>query len=386
MNVAVIAEYNPFHNGHKYHIEKTKSITKANNIIAVMSGNFVQRGEPAMADKLIRTKMALRNGVDMVIELPVQYATGGADVFAGGAIDILNKSNIIDGVCFGSELGDITPLSEIADVLNNEPEEFKKMLKTALDNGINYPAARALALSHYLNTDISFLNSPNNILALEYVRALKRSESNIWPYTVKRVGEGYNSEEIDADFASATAIRQALYEGKLDEAYSVMPEECENIISNEVYFLPTLDDYSDAFLYIMRAVPLKNIADIADITEGLENRIYNNMENRFISDIINVVKTKRYTHTKIQRAILHIILGITKQMQRKSPEYIRVLGFRKEKEHLLSELSRKSSLPVVTNIKSHEKFFETEVRATDLYYMLFDGITGREYTNPVIVE
>lgn len=177
MNTAIIAEYNPFHKGHLYHINKTKEKTGDSNIIAIMSGNFTQRGEPAILDKVLRTKMALLNGVDMVLELPVEYATGSADVFAFGAIDIINKSNFIDTLSFGSESGDITAFSDIADVLNTEPEEFKTLLKMELGKGASYPVARALALSSYLNRDISFLNNPNNILALEYTRALKRTEA-----------------------------------------------------------------------------------------------------------------------------------------------------------------------------------------------------------------
>ena len=385
MNVAVVAEYNPFHNGHLYHIKQTRKITMANNVIAVMSGNFVQRGEPAMIDKVTRTRMALENGVDMVLELPVEYATSAADVFAGGAVDLLNRCNIIDGISFGSEIGDITAFSEIADVLNNEPEEFKKMLKTALNNGLSYPAARALALGHYLNIDISFLNSPNNILALEYVRALKRTDSKIWPYTVERVGSDYSEKELTEGFSSATAIREAVLRGDFEGAYENMPENCVKYLK-EQYKFPVMDDYSSALHYIIRTTSKEELSEIADVTEGLENRIRNNVGNKRISELIHIIKTKRYTYTKLQRALLHILLGLNASECKNVPvKYIRVLGFRKSKADLLGELTRKASLPVVTNIKPMASYFEKEIRATDIYYMTTTGEMGREYTNPVVV-
>ena len=387
MNTAIIAEYNPFHKGHLYHINKTKEKTGDSSIIAIMSGNFTQRGEPAILDKVLRTKMALLNGVDMVLELPVEYATGSADVFAFGAIDIINKSNFIDTLSFGSESGDITAFSDLADVLNTEPEEFKTLLKMELGKGASYPVARALALSSYLNRDISFLNNPNNILALEYPRALKRTESTVWPCTIQRVVSEYNSEEMTGSISSASAIRKAFADKNIEEALSALPESCGEILIKELKSIPDIDDYSPALHYILRTKSAEEISEYADITEGLENRIINNMGRKPISEIINIIKTKRYTYTKLQRAILHIILNIKKSDQNINDgvQYIRVLGFRKEKEHLLTELSQKSSVPVITNAKTAEDYLHKEIMATDLYYMITNGEKGREYTNPIVV-
>jgi predicted nucleotidyltransferase len=364
----------------------TREVTGATHIIALMSGNFVQRGEPALIDKVARTRMALKCGVDMVLELPVEYATGSADIFATGAVNILNATNIVDSLCFGSEAGDISAFSDIADVLNNEPEEFKILLKASLETGANYPTARALALAHYLNRDISFLNNPNNILALEYVRALKRTSSSIWPYTVTRTGSSYGSEEINGENASAAAVRAAIFSGNFEAAYNAMPEECVNILSDYSGNPHSIDDFSDALHYILRMTPKELLSSFADVTEGLENRIINNLGTHTITELINILKTKRYTYTKLQRALLHIILGITKKEQQKMPRYIRVLGFRKSAESLLTELTQRSDLPVITNAKSSPELLKRDIRCTDLYYMSESGELGREFTNPIVVE
>jgi predicted nucleotidyltransferase len=387
MNAAIIAEYNPFHNGHLYHIQKTKEVTMADKVIAVMSGNFVQRGEPALLDKVARTRCALQNGIDMVLELPVEYATGAADVFAFGAVDLLNKTNIVDGLCFGTEAGNISDFSDIADILNDEPEQFKELIKQEMEKGITYPSARANALARYIDADVPFLSTPNNILALEYIRVLKRLHSKIWPYTIKRTANEFNSTELTGDISSATAIRTAFMNDDDDNAYKAIPENCHSIIRHNLEYIPTLNDYSGALHYILRTTTTAELTKYADVTEGIENRIKKNDINREISELINVIKTKRYTYTKLNRAILHILLKITRKQQDMTGgvKYIRVLGFRKESENLLAELTQKASVPVITNAKSSEDFLRTEARATDLYYMATTGETGKEFTNPIVV-
>lgn len=388
MRTAIVAEYNPFHNGHLYHIEKTKEVTLASKIITVMSGNFVQRGEPAMMDKVSRTICALKNGVDIVLELPVEYATGAADVFAFGAIDLLNKTNIVDSISFGTETGSISDFSDIADLLNDEPEQLKSFIKEEMEKGITYPAARARGLARYIDSDdMPFLNSPNNILALEYIRALKKTNSSIWPYTIKRAVNSYNSKMLSGYISSATAIRTAFFKNDDQGAFSAIPENCHSIVSRYLDYIPTLDDYSEALHYILRTTPANELTKYADVTEGIENRIKKNDLNREISEIISVIKTKRYTYTKLNRAILHILLQITKSHQdiKNGVKYIRVLGFRRESEDLLAELTQKASVPVITNAKSSAEYLETESRATDLYYMATTGEVGREFTNPIVV-
>ncbi len=381
MNTGIIAEYNPFHNGHEYHIQKTRELTGCENITAVMSGNFVQRGEPAVFDKFVRTRQALLNGVDMVLELPVEYASGAADVFAGAAVEILHKSGIVDVLCFGSEAGSAETLEEVSAVFADETQEFKNHLAGFLSEGMSYPAAREAAAAKILNKDISFINMPNNILALEYITALKRLDSNIKPYSIKREQNGYNDTELSGELSSAAAIRRALSEGNI-------PKEAvpENTLSdyNAPYF-PNIDGYSDIFGYILRTAPTDKLAEIADMTEGLENRFLKYAHLGSISSITDKVKTKRYTRTKLQRAALHCILGITKAMQQRPPSYIRVLGIKKTKMHLLSELTQKSSLPVVTRVKENEALLQTEIRAADIYGLLTNRAVGREYTEKMLI-
>ena len=207
MIVGLITEYNPFHNGHVYHILKSKKITKSQYTIAVMSGNFVQRGEPAIFNKYVRTLSALLNGVDIVIELPVFYACASADIFAFGAVDILNKTGIVDSLCFGSENGDIDKLYLAAEILSNETDEFKNIIKNEISKGISYPEARLNALSIFTGKNMSYLSSPNNILSVEYLKALIKIKSRIKPYSIKRYFSEFHDIKIKGFIASATAIR-----------------------------------------------------------------------------------------------------------------------------------------------------------------------------------
>lgn len=385
MNTAIIAEYNPFHKGHKYHIGQTRKITGCDNIIAVMSGNFVQRGEPAFTDKMTRTRCALLNGVDMVVELPVEYATSSADIFAQGAVDIIKAMGIAHSISFGSEAGNTEVFAKLMDILHEEPKGYKYELKYYLDQGLSYPLARQHALSAFLAIpfeNLDFLSLPNNILALEYMLALRGSD--IVPFTVERKTSQYNSTMLTGEISSSTAIKHAIEKGNLSEAISSVPDNCADIISS-ITRLPSLDDYSDIFHYIIRTVSAKELSETADITEGIENRIISEAAGDKLSIIAEKVKTKRYTHSKIQRGLLHIILGITKEQQATPPSYIRVLGVRKDKIQLLSELTEKAALPVITNVKDSEKLLANEIRATDIYNIPLGIPKGMEYREGMVI-
>lgn len=208
--LGIITEYNPFHNGHKLHIEKSKFKTNSKHCIVVMSGNFVQRGEPALIDKYIRTKMALLNGADLVIELPIIYATASAELFSLGAVDTLNKTGIVNKICFGSEAGDLKYFLEVADILADEPPNYKEILLEHLNQGISYPRARMLSLGQILNKDLSFLEEPNNILSIEYLKGLKKINSNISVHTIQREQAHFHSKDTTGSIASATAIRKVI--------------------------------------------------------------------------------------------------------------------------------------------------------------------------------
>lgn len=373
-NTAIIAEYNPFHNGHRLNIERAREITRCDNIIVIMSGNFVQRGEPAIFDKVTRTHMAIKNGADMVLELPVEYATAAADIFAGAAVEILDKSNMVSALFFGSEQGDIKGLDAVAGVFANESPRFKECLAAALAKGLSYPAAREKAAAEILGRDISFINNPNNILAIEYMAALKRRGSGIVPVTMKREN-GYNETELSGSISSAAAIRQAIFNNEVPAC--ALPENTLGYYRDAVF--PRLDDYSDIFAYILRTTDRAVLAETADMTEGLENRFLKYKEIKYISDMVDAVKTRRYTHTKLKRAVLHTILGITRDMQQRPPAYIRVLGVREDKRLLLSMLVQKAELPVIINTKKAEELLENEIRCSDIYYIAGDRNTAGEY-------
>ncbi len=416
MNFSIIAEYNPFHNGHFYHICEAKKITKSENCIVIMSGNFVQRGEPAILNKQTRTKLALQNGASVVVELPVPFATGSADIFACGAINLLKNMNIIDALCFGGESSDIDCMSYIADILINEPESFKNMLKRELAGGISYPLARYNALSLYIkkyrgdfkNYDLSFLKAPNNILALEYIRALKSQNSDIKPLLIQRKGNSFHQKEITSPIASATAIRTAVKElefikaGETEEQLknkikASLPENTREIFFKEIINYPKWENYMPIINYILRTKTKKELANISDITEGLENRLLKYCSEKTAEDFLLCLKTKRYTLSKIKHALIHLLLDIKKSdvtpYMDKGLPYIRILGFRKDKENLLKEIIRKAEIPVITNIKSAEKtlsaaalaLLNKEKQSSDIYYMLTTKEINTEYTKPIVI-
>lgn len=387
MNVGIIAEYNPFHSGHKLHITNTRALTGADNIIAIMSGSFVQRGEPAILDKFSRTRMALTNGVDMVLELPVRYAAGSADVFAMGAVESLDKSGIVDALSFGTEAGDIELFKEAAELLADETKEFSQAVKEEMGNGISYAAARQAALTRVLSRDMSFLSLPNNILALEYLKALKKLKSSIMPVTVRREISDYNSTQLTGRISSAAAIRHSIFSGEWDTALAAVPADCRSMLKEVVFGKkPHIDSYSEVLKYILRTKSANELAQIDDISEGLENRILAASDLPTVSEIADAVKSKRYAHSRVRRALLHIILGITKADAAKNVDYIRVLGFRRDKAYLVSELTQKASVPVITNIKNAPAdLIRQELFATDIYYMPLSGETNKDYTMPMVI-
>lgn len=393
--VGIIAEYNPFHNGHKYHIQQAKALTGADRAIAVMSGSFVQRGEPAVFDKWSRTKAALLNGADAVIELPVFYSTASAELFARASVELLSKTASVDFICFGAETDNLTELKTVAEILLDEPPEFKTVLKSSLASGLTFPAARAKALKSVCSINTDILSTPNNILAVEYLKALKALNSSIKPVAAKRMYTQYNSTETTGCFASATAVRDMIKNQNSNCSY-FMPYDFSNI--SPVF----PDDLSGMLNYALRINPPEKLSHIYGINEGLENRIRKASNSSFtFSDIVNSVKTKRYTRTSIQRALLHIILGITYEDidSISSPflnHYIRILGFRKISMDIISDIANASSLPLITNANSRRALTETgrlmlkkESAATDIYFLMKNEPnlrkTGLDITTPMVI-
>lgn len=362
--LGIVSEYNPFHNGHLMHLQKSKELTHTDFTIAVMSGNFVQRGDTSIVDKWTKAEMALKSGVDLVIELPTLYAISSAENFADGAIKILNSLGIVDYVSFGSEIGEITPLDDVASVLYKEPKEFSSLIIRQLRSGLSYPKARELAIQMYFGSSQKYtdvLENPNNILGIEYLKSLKRLKSPITPITLKRKYSDYNSNDIKSGIASATAIRTMLQKGK--NIHYVVPYETYELLEEKKKYgqiIPSLSIFSKEIIYTLRKMTLSKIATLPDVSEGLENKIKaaantsNNLE-----ELILKIKSKRYTQSRIQRILLYALLNISEKditMSKKQMPYIRVLGFNKNGKKIISAIANQN--PKLQIIVSVKKFME----------------------------
>ncbi|MBQ9280263.1 MAG: nucleotidyltransferase [Clostridia bacterium] len=410
MNICgIIAEYNPFHNGHLHHIEETKRITGSDAVVAIMSGNFIQRGVPALFDKWTRANMALQNGIDLVIELPLYYATSSAEYFAQGSVSLLDGLGVINNISFGSNTDDIDTLKRIANVLYLEPEKYKKMLESELKRGTSYPMARSNALKNFLKKEYDakyiadILMDPNNILGIEYLKALLTSNSQIKPVAVLRKGGDYNSKTVVNHTCSATAIREFLEKGDLKTVEDVMPKSSFDILNQEILNgrAPMfLRHFESEILYALRKSSTEELASIADVTEGLENLLKKAAaEGTELEGFIDIIKTKRYTRTRIQRILLHTLLDIRKceiEDYKYNPQYIRVLGFTKNGEKVLSQISNNSNLPIITSPSKYLKsatpigkmMLEKDILGTNIYTLGYQIPKYRsmnlDYTTPVI--
>lgn len=355
--VGIIAEYNPFHNGHAWQLAKAKELTGADFAIVVMSGNFVQRGLPAIMEKSLRTEAALLCGADAVIELPVHYAAASAEYFASGAVSLLDRLGVVDFLCFGSECGNIALLSELADTLLTENESFRALLKERLKEGVSYPQARNDALceiSPQSEPALSALKHPNNILGVEYLKALKRRNSRIQPYAVSRTGSGYHEEALNGPYSSALAIRKSIASGNDIRSMEdqIPPSAFRLMIHHMQKDFPILpEDFSAMLSY--KLIQEQDFGRYFDIDSGLSDRLH-----RFLpaytdySSFCEKLKTKNLTYTKVSRALLHILLNIYQaDMDIFCAEdyvyYARLLGFRKTAAPLLSAISDKTSLPLI---------------------------------------
>ena len=402
--LGIVAEYNPFHNGHLYHLNESKKQSDADYSVCVMSGNFTQRGDTAIIDKWSRTEMALKNGIDLVIELPVVYSISSAENFAYGSMSVLDKLGIVDTVSFGSEVGDLTILDSIAEILCTEPKEYVSLLNHELSRGISFPKAREKALLMYLN-DIrkyaNVLSNPNNILGIEYLKALRNLKSNLTPMTIKRKDSDYNSTAIKDGFASSTAIRKIIT--KPSSLSKVVPEETFSIIDNKIkhgQIVNGLSTFEKEILYKLRIMPVEWIADLPDVSEGLEHAIKNAANScNNVADLVSLVKSKRYTQTRIQRILLYALLDITKQdmeNSKKGVPYIRVLGMTENGKQLLSSIvTRNKKLNIITspkkfmdhsNNKISKSLFAKDMLATNIYTLGYDfeSQSNLDYSTPVV--
>ncbi len=406
--LGIVSEYNPFHNGHLYHLIQSKKMANADYTVAIMGGNFSQRGDTSIVDKWSKAEMALLNGIDLVIELPTLYCISSAENFADGAIKILNSLRIINNISFGSETKDINTLDRIAEVLCNEPKEYQTILSHELSKGISFPKARENALMMYLNDVRRFANvlsSPNNILGIEYLKALRKSKSPIRPICIPRVGAGYNDLETSKNIASATAIRNLILSGKYDslEFKRLLPASSTSILINNIkrgHIVKGLSSFEKEILYILRKMSIDEIANLPDVSEGLEHSLKNaaNSCNSLV-ELLNIINSKRYTKTRISRILLYALLDITKkdmQMSKSIIPYVRVLGFNENGQKLISMISEANpKLNLITSVKKFEDsnrnknlqvMLQKDIWSTNVYTLgfEFDSWANLDYTQKII--
>lgn len=415
----IIAEYNPFHNGHKYHLEASLKSTGADYTIIAMSGNFMQRGTPAMIHKYARAEMALKNGADLVLEIPSFYACASAEYFAHGGVSLLDQLGVVDCLCFGSECGDVAVLTQIAEILTHEPDAFRQYLTTCLKQGHSYPTARSLALAAYLegycaSSKEHCASTPNNILGIEYIRALRSRNSNIKPVTIKREGAQYHEQTLSTDYPSATAIRHAIYthhnrpktdSGSLATLTDQLPDSALDILQNVCNTIQPIqmNDFSQILLYKLLCQAPYGYEKYLDISNDLSDKIGKNLF-RFqnCSNFCDLLKSKDITHTRLSRCLLHILLDIrTKDMEHyKAMDYVpyaRVLGLRKDAVALLSAIKKHASIPLITKLADAENILGTdalEMLRRDIQIShIYNGVEAtkcggeirNEYRMPIVV-
>lgn len=405
--LGIIAEYNPFHNGHLYHLQNSIKLTNADYKIAIITGNFTQRGSTSLIDKWSKTEIALKNGIDLVIELPLLYSISSAENFAEGAIKILNSLNVVDYLSFGAETDDISTLNIIADTLYREPKEYKNILSHELSKGLSYPKARENALLMYLQDIRRFTNvlsNPNNILGIEYLKALKKFKSPIMPVSIKRFDVGYNDTTYTENIASATAIRNIVKNNSLDILKKVVPENSFSTILENIkigHILPDLSVFEKQIIYNLRNMSIEEIANLSDVSEGLEYSIKNAANScNSIVEFLSIIKSKRYTSTRLQRILLYALLNITKkdmQISRKTVPYVRVLGFNERGRYVLSEVARQNSkLEIVTSVKKYldncnnrnlQLMLSKDIWSTNVYTIgyEYESLNNLDYTHKMVI-
>ena len=405
----IIAEYNPFHSGHAYHISRARDLTGADYVVVVMSPDFVQRGEPAILDKYTRAEMALHGGADLVLELPVRFALGSAPYFAAGGTGILDRTGCVDYLCFGCETPRTDLMQAAAGLLYDEPEAFKADLRRALSEGFSFPQAREHALFSSMNLSDSdapalhdILSSPNNILALSYLKALKELGSSICPVPVMRRGDGYHTASVSsgAEHASASALRRILRNGNVsaEELRSFIPEEPRRILHERVLAagLPSPSALDALLGYAL--MTKESYAGYLDATPELDHRIRHELSSYDGFESFSLqLNTRAYTHSRVRRVLMHILLGIRENPSPAS--YARILGFRKQSSDLLHKIRKNGSLRLISKAadafsllnENEAEAFKQDILASQVYRLLFEKDSSyrreSEYRrSPVIIS
>ena len=380
MNIGIICEYNPFHNGHKYHIDKIKEMYPDSNIILVMSSLFLERGEVSIIDKWSKTDIALNMGVDIVIELPFIFSSQGADIFSKGAIEIL-KNMHVDKLIFGSELNDVDRLKLVAETqINNK--EFDNKVTAYLEKGINYPTALSNSLKDILGFTVE---NPNDLLGVSYIKEIIKQKANITVETIKRTND-FNSKKLTGKLTSASSIREALKNKKSVKKY--VPRITYKYLKD----LHFNEDYFNLLKYKIIS-EIDNLDIYQTVDEGIESRIKKYIyESNSFEELVNNIKTKRYTYNKISRMLIHILCSFTKEeaLLTKKSEYIRVLGFNDKGKAYLNKVKKISNLPIITGYSNIDsKILDIEYRVSNIYYLTSKeknktSLMNREKSSPII--
>ncbi len=384
MNItAIIAEFNPFHNGHRYLIDKART-NGATHIVAVMSGNFVQRGSPAIFDKFARAKTAILNGVDLVLEIPLHISLSSAEMFGEGSVSLINSLGCVNSLCFGAECDDVDTISKIADTLLSD--KFNSKIKETLSSGVSYPTARETVITNIMGgcyNDI--ISKPNNILAIEYIKAMKKIGANISPMLIKRVGVSHNSSDVCDNFASATTLREMLENGNNIERY--IPSSAFDIYNSaDIHLLKYTEN---AFLSKLRTMNESDFLALSDVSEGLEKRIMSAIStSTSLTELYDKIKTKRYTHSRIRRIIMCAYLSLTKGNFPLDMGFARVLAFNQKGAEVMSIAKKSGGVPIISSLADVKKVGELQnsyaewlSQTTDLYNLMKNSpdICGTDY-------
>ncbi|RBP68283.1 putative nucleotidyltransferase [Alkalibaculum bacchi] len=386
--LSIIAEYNPFHNGHKHHLLESLEKSHATHSMAIMSGSFLQRGEPALVDKWIRARIAVKNGLDLVAELPFVYSCQSAEIFAYGAISTLHSLNVVEAVSFGCEDPNLNKIFQVAKLLVEEPQEYKEVLKEQLKSGISYPKGRQYAVEAYLQGSGDILSNPNNILAIEYMKWLYSLKSSIKPIAIQRVHAGYHHEKSVNNYAGATYIRNQIQKtNSVKNIENLLPKETTEQLSiyEKTMIYNFLNHYYTLIVGDLLKTSKEDIKDIFDVKEGLENRILKaSIGSSTIDELLDQIISKRYTKTRIKRILMNQLVNHKEEYVYKVFKnsnyvpYLRVLAFNDKGKEILREIREKSSIPIITNLSKDIKSLneiqkyaiKKDVLSTNYYYLM----------------
>lgn len=374
MNIAgIICEYNPFHNGHQLHIAKTRETTSCDGIVAVMSGNFVQRGEPAIFDKRLRARIAIAGGADLVLELPAMFAAQSAEFFAKHAVTMLNATGVVKYLSFGAECADLTLLKQIAEIYAEEPPQYRTVLKDALAAGKSFPKARGLALAKCIGSDAAnTAMQPNNLLAIEYLKALKRTRGPE-PVAVLREIAEHDGMTAHEQFASAALIRHTLCGTKPQTAKQFLPPHTWAELQGHTP--KRLEDYTQAILIQLCKYSLEELRELPAVAEGLECKIYRAArESNSLPELLENIKSARYPLSRLRRILLHALLGINKNDLLKKPLYLKILDFNETGQRILHEMKQKAKLPIVKHTGHARRTGDKAIMELWERELLFDKI------------